>query len=188
MAVYRTPNTKKQRKISPALLVLLAAAVVVAAVVILSAVSNRQAITAMADSSSSEELVSGEGPEAALEAIYAQSEVRGVSALNSKILDEKFGVVPETYLKAWGRYSDGTYGIADVFIFRTVEGQKDALRESLEQVKTARIVETQNYDIYNSLEYAEEGQIFEAGDYMCLIMIENADQVRETLEDFLLDD
>ena len=40
-------------------LVLLAAAIVIAAVVMLSALSNRQAIAAMADSSSSEEQVSG---------------------------------------------------------------------------------------------------------------------------------
>ena len=169
MPVYRAQkNQKKKTKPNYFLLGLLAVLLIAAVLFAVSAITRA---------------------EAALKAIYEQSDVRGVSTLNNMVLDEKFGVTMDLYLKTWGRYSSGTYGLADVFIFRTLEGKEEALREALEQVKTARIVEARNYDIYNSLEHAEEGQIFQVGeDYICLIMIENADQVREILEDCLLED
>ena len=190
MPVYRAQNNKK-KKTGPNrfLLGLLVIILIAAAVFALSAIKQAQAAQTMADAESEEEVISGEGPEAALEAIYENCDIRGVKALNNMVLDEKFGVTMDLYLKMWGRFSTGTYGIADVFIFRTLEGHEEALREALEQVKTARIVEARNYDIYNSLECAEEGQIFQVGeDYLCLVMIENADQAREILEDCLLED
>ena len=190
MPVYRAQkNQKKKTKPNYFLLGLLAVLLIAAVLFAVSASTRAEAAQAMAAGESEEEVISGEGPEAALKAIYEQSDVRGVSTLNNMVLDEKFGVTMDLYLKTWGRYSSGTYGLADVFIFRTLEGKEEALREALEQVKTARIVEARNYDIYNSLEHAEEGQIFQVGeDYICLIMIENADQVREILEDCLLED
>lgn len=190
MPVYRAQK-KQKKKLRPRYLVLGLLVVLLAAAALfgLSYLSRSRAALAMAEVSAEEEVISGEGPEAALEAIYEQSDIRGVHSLNNIVLDERFGITMDLYLKMWGRYTEGTYGIADVFIFRTLEGQEEALREALEQVKTARIVEARNYDIYNSLECAEEGQIFQVGeDYMCLIMIENADQVREILEDYLLED
>ncbi len=188
MPVYRAQNRKKTARRRPGLLViiLIVAAVVAVAALLISIFGGGAAQEAMAAQALEDE-VTGEGPAAALEAIYAANTTRGVADLSTTVLDEQFGVAPGLYLKAWGCYTENTYGIADVFIFRTMEGQQNALREALEQVKTNRIVETRSYDIYNSAEYAEEGQIFEVGDdYMCLIMIENADQVRETLEKYLV--
>jgi len=190
MPVYRAQNSKK-KKTKPRYFLLGVFVIILIAGLLLavSAFTRAQAAQTMAEAESEEEAISGEGPTAALEAIYEQSDIRGVSTLNNMVLDEKFGITMDLYLKTWGRYSSATYGLADVFIFRTLEGKEEALREALEQVKTARMVEARNYDIYNSLECAEEGQIFQVGeDYMCLIMIENADQVREILEDCLLED
>ena len=190
MPVYRAQKNKKKKSgLRFVLLGLLVILLIAAVLLAVSAVSRTQAAQAMAEASAEEESISGEGPTAALQAIYEQSDIRGVSSLSSITLDEKFGLTTDLYLKFWGRYSEGTYGIADVFIFHTLPGKEEALREVLEQIKTARIVETRNYDIYNSLECAEEGQIFQVGeDYMCLIMIENADQVRDILEECLLKD
>lgn len=188
MPVYRTQNRtnasrKKLRPLPLILMIVVAVALVAVAVAMLWGGAAEDAVSAQ---SQNEEATSGEGPTAALEAIYEQNDTRGVTILTNIALDEQYGISSDIYLKAWGRVTDGIYGIADVFIFRTLEGQEDALREALEQVKTNRIVETRNYDIYNSLEYAEGGQIFEVGDdYLCLIMIENADQVREILESYL---
>ncbi len=187
MPVYRSQNRKKQPRVKPFTVILLAVLVAAAVAVLLSVFAGGQAVDAMAEESAANVDISGEGPLAALEAIYEGSEIRGVSSINAVVLDEQFGITSDLYLKAWGRYTDGTYGIADVFIFRLLEGHEDALREALEQVKTNRILECRNYDIYNSLECAEEGQIFQVGeDYLCLVMIEDADNAREILEDSLL--
>ena len=187
MAVYRAnPNRKKKKlPLLPALVLLLAVIVVL---VVFGLRHSRQAQQALADSQSETEIdLTGEGPETALALMYEDNDTRGVSALNNVVLEEKFGVTIDDYLRAWGCYSSGTYGIADVFIFlpNADEEETGQLREQLELVKTNRIVEARDYDIYNALEHAEEGQIFEVGDYLCLIMIENPDQVREILEDCL---
>ena len=185
MPVYHAKNRKKPTRTKPLLLVLLAV-LVVGGLLLAVFWADRRAVEAMAEEPQTEESISGEGPAAALEAIYETSDIRGVSTVNAVILDEQFGVTTDLYLKAWGRYTDGTYGVADVFIFRMLQGQEDALRESLEQVKTNRIVECRNYDIYNSLECAESAQIFQVGEeYMCLVMIEDADGARDIIEDCL---
>jgi hypothetical protein len=184
MPVYHAKNRKKPTRAKPLLALL--AVLVVGGLLLAAFWADRRAVEAMAEESQTEESISGEGPAAALEAIYETSDIRGVSTVNAVILDEQFGVTTDLYLKAWGRYTDGTYGVADVFIFRTLQGQEDALREALEQVKTNRIVECRNYDIYNSLECAESAQIFQVGEeYMCLVMIEDADGARDIIEDCL---
>ena len=186
MPVYRAQNRKKTSNKKPALLVLLAVVLVAALLLLAPYLSDRKAADALAEESGAETSVSGTGPTAALKAIYEASDVRGVSELNAIVLGEQFGIGADLYLKEWGRYTNGTYGVADVFIFRMLEGQEDALREALEQVKTNRIVECRNYDIYNSLEIAENAQIFQIGkDYICFVMIEDADGARDIIEDCL---
>lgn len=185
MPVYRAQNRKKAPTTRPVLPVLLAM-LVIAAILLAVFFADRQAAETMADLSETEDAISGEGPAAALEAIYETSDIRGVSTVNAVVLDEQFGITTDLYLRAWGRYTDGTYGIADVFIFRILEDHEDQLREALEQVKTNRIVECRDYDIYNSLACAEAAQIFQVGDsYMCMVMIEDADAARDILEDYL---
>lgn len=186
MPVYRAQNKKSPSRAKAVLLILLAAVLAAAALLLVPVFADRQAVDALAEESETQNSVSGEGPSAALEAIYETSDIRGVSSVNAVILDEQFGISTDLYLKVWGRYTNGTYGVADVFIFRMLEGHEDALREALEQVKTNRIVECRNYDIYNSLECAESAQIFQVGeDYMCLVMIEDADGARDIIEDCL---
>ncbi len=121
-------------------------------------------------------------PQAALEEIYYDVQIMGVQEATSDILDERFRIASELYTSADVRVADGRYGVADVFILKPAAGKEDELKEALEQVKLARIMEFKNYDIYNSLQLAEDGQIFTRGDYLVLIMIENPDQVREVIE------
>lgn len=186
MPVYRAQNRKKPSRTKPVLLILLVVLLAAAAVLLVPIFADRQAVDAMAEENDAQEAVSGIGPVAALDAIYENCDIRGVSELNAVVLNEQFGIGTDLYLKEWGRYTNGTYGVADVFIFRMLEGQEDALREALEQAKTNRIVECRNYDIYNSLECAESAQIFQVGEnYMCFVMIEDADGARDIIEDFL---
>jgi|GEM_PF-6095491 len=124
----------------------------------------------------------GAGPEEALAEIYSKNDVRGVQPVNARELDETYGISKKLYINAWCRTTDGTYGIADVFIFQKDENTADQLQVALDQVKNNAIVAAQHYDVYNAMENAEEGQIFEVGDYMCLVMIENNDQARGILE------
>lgn len=185
MPVYRAQN-KKTSKAKSVLLFLVVVAVLFAVLYGFSVYSAKLAADALAEKNEDASDLSGEGPTAALEAIYETCEIRGVSTANAVVLDEQFGISTDLYLKAWGRYTNGTYGIADVFIFRTLEDHEDDLREALEHVKTNRIVECRSYDIYNSLEIAESAQIFQVGDsYMCLVMIEDPDAARDIIEDCL---
>ena len=142
--------------------------------------AEARAITAGAETSDEE--TGPMSPEEALDEIFADIEVRGVEEPTPQLLFEKFGVSEDLYLNCYARCSNGRYGLADAFIFEPMPGREDELREALEQVKTNRIVEFKNYDIYNALENAENGQIFQAGDYLVLIMIENCDEVRSVLE------
>lgn len=187
MPVYRANHTRKKSKL-PAILALILVLGLIALLVVIGARHSRE--TALAEAEAAAALAaeqSDEGPETALARIYEQNDTRGVSTLNNVVLEEQFGISIDDYLRAWGCYSSGTYGIADVFIFLPNPGEEDLshLREHLEHIKTNRIVEAQSYNIYNALEHAEEGQIFEVGDYLCLIMIENPDHVRDILEECL---
>lgn len=145
------------------------------------AVAPAEARVASAETDPMEEVVPLD-PEEALDEIYADVDVRGVEEVSPQVLFEKFGIAEELYTDYYVRCSSGRYGLADVFIIEPAYGREEELREALEQLKTNRIVEFRNYDIYNALEYAENGQIFQAGPYYVLVMLENADQAREIIE------
>ncbi len=128
---------------------------------------------------------SGLDAQAVLDTIYAENTVREVQDVTEQLLDEKYGLVPALYIDVYARQSSGRYGVADVFIVHPAYGRENDVREVLEQVKNSRIVEFSKYDVYNALEYSEDGQIFEVGGYICLIMIEDAQEARAVIESAL---
>lgn len=138
----------------------------------------------MEDSQISAEALSATSsdPEQLLDDIFIDVDVRGIEEADETVLFEKFGISEDLYQEQFVRYSNGRYGLADVFILQPYLGQEEALHEALVQTKLNRIVEFKNYDIYNALAYAEDGQIFDVDGYTVLVMMENAEEVRSLIE------
>lgn len=124
-------------------------------------------------------------PQAALEEIYYNVQIMGVQEATPALLEERFKVDSSLYTSVDARFTDGRFGVADVYIFRPASGKEDELKEALEQIKLSRIIEFKNYDIYNSAQLSEDGVIFTRGEYMILTMIEDADKVREIIERYI---
>ncbi len=129
--------------------------------------------------------VATSGPENAVKEIFFQSEIMGLHDLDETVLQERFDISPELYTEYYGKYADGRYGVSDIFILRPAEGREAELKEALEQVKIARINEFQNYNIYNALENAEDALIFNRGDYMVMVMTNDAEGVKELIGKYL---
>lgn len=123
----------------------------------------------------------GSGPEEALNEIYFNVDILGVQEVTTKVLVDEFGLSSSHWVSVHGRYTNGRFGIADVFIIRPRPGHEDDVRECLETIKLARMNLFRNFDIYDSYSLAENGSIYQRGDYYILLMIDNEDEVRSIL-------
>ena len=85
----------------------------------------------------------------------------------------------------YGRYTDGRFGIADVILVVPKAGQETAARDLLVTIRSSRASLFSNYDIYGSSELAQNGVIYTLGDYHVLLMIDNTEEVRELLEQYI---
>lgn len=121
-------------------------------------------------------------PEKAIEDIYFNVSIMGVENATTERLESEFGVDPEIYTGLWGKYSDGRFGAADVIIMEPRAGFEEDAREALQSIKLARMSLFKNYDIYNAYSLAENGSIIDRGDYMILLMIDNAEEVLGIIE------
>ena len=68
-------------------------------------------------------LVDQADPEQAMEAIYAEVEIRDVQQADDQILLEKFFIDPSQLESYTVWYTSGLYGIADVFILKPLPGE-----------------------------------------------------------------
>ena len=100
-------------------------------------------------------------------------------------LQSDFGVETSCLSAAYGRYTDGRFGIADVIMVVPKPGQETAARDLLLTIRNSRTALFTNYDIYGASELAENGVIYTLGDYYVLLMIKDADHVRELLEQYI---
>lgn len=125
------------------------------------------------------------GPEEALDEIYIDVNIMGINALTNDILKDKFLLETDCIDKLWGKYSDGRFGLADVYIIKPKENQADKVHALLEDVKLMRTLEFQSYDIYNSLQIAEDGVVTDIGDYVVLVMLEDRETAMAILEQAL---
>lgn len=123
----------------------------------------------------------GNGPEEALAEIYFDVDILGVQEATSQKLADEFGLDPIHWLSVHGRYTNGRFGIADVFFIRPRPGHEDDVRECLETIKASRINLFRNFDVFDSYSLAVNGSIFQRGDYYILLMIDNEEEVRDII-------
>ena len=127
----------------------------------------------------------GSGPEEALTEIYFDVDILGVEEVTSQVLVDRFGLDDSHWSSVYGRYTNGRFGIADVFLIRPRPGHEDEVRECLETIKLARMNLFRNFDVFGAYSLAENGSIYQRGDYYILLMIDNEDRVRELLRNYL---
>jgi hypothetical protein len=127
----------------------------------------------------------GDGPEQALAEIYFDVEIMGVQEATSEKLESEFGLDPSIWLSVHGRYTDGRFGIADVFIIRPRPGHEDDVREALETIKLSRMNLFRNFDVYDSYSIAENGTIYRRGDYYVLLMIADEERAAEIIANYI---
>ncbi len=125
-------------------------------------------------------------PAGAIEKIYADIDMKGLSDATADDLAEQFSIDTSLVGDFYVRYSSGRYGVADVFILQPINSDSTPqIREELEQVKLNRIREFEHYDIYNSYEIAQDAQIFEQGGYVIMLMLENMDDARAVIDHYI---
>lgn len=129
--------------------------------------------------------IEGDGPEEALAEIYFNVDILGVQEATSQKLADEFGLDPSHWLSVHGRYTNGRFGIADVFFIRPRPGHEDDVRECLETIKASRINLFRNFDVFDSYSLAENGSIFQRGDYYILLMIDNEEEVRNIIRTYI---
>ena len=127
----------------------------------------------------------GEGIADALDAIYLNVSILGVQDATAERLEADFGVDTSCLSAVYGRYTDGRFGIADVILVVPKAGQETAARDLLVTIRSSRASLFSNYDIYGSSELAQNGVIYTLGDYHVLLMIDNTEEVRELLEQYI---
>lgn len=77
------------------------------------------------------------------------------------------------------RYTSGRYGLADAAIIKLKHpddlAETQAVMTALEQRRTDRAAEFENYDIHDAHRTAKEGEIFARGNYIIFLMLSDLD-------------
>lgn len=128
---------------------------------------------------------SGQSINDALNDIYYNVSIMGIQEATEESLAKDFGLDSSIFSEVYGRYTDGRFGIADVYIVRAAAGQEAAAREALITIRTARTSLFKNYNIYGASSLAEGGTIYSRGEYLILLMIDQSENVRATLNDYI---
>ena len=128
---------------------------------------------------------SGQSINDALNDIYYDVSIMGIQEATEESLAKDFGLDSSIFSEVYGRYTDGRFGIADVYIVRAAAGQEAAAREALITIRTARTSLFKNYNIYGASSLAEGGTIYSRGEYLILLMIDQSENVRATLNDYI---
>lgn len=124
-------------------------------------------------------------PQKAIDEIYQNADTMGLYTGSDTILEDKFYIDPGLLEEYYVKYSNGRFGVADVFILKPKEDQLLQVRELLEQVKLSRVKEFENYDIHNSYQIAQDAEIFEQGDYLVMLMLEDNESARDIIDKYL---
>lgn len=127
-------------------------------------------------------LAEGDAVESALTEIYFSVGVMGLKDATVQSLCDDFGLSADIFSAAYGKYTDGRFGIADVIIVQPAAGMEDEVRSALEKIRESRVNTFKNFDVYNSTEISQNGEIFQRGDYYILLMIDDMDAARAILE------
>ena len=124
-------------------------------------------------------------PAAALEEIYENVDTLGLTDAEDDELAEEFYLSDDMYEECYIRYVEGIYGVADTFIVKPAEGQRDAVLEALNQCRLDLISENETMDVHNSAEIAKNALIYEQGGYVIMIAHEDDDAVKAIISQYI---
>ncbi|RLL10155.1 DUF4358 domain-containing protein [Anaerotruncus massiliensis (ex Liu et al. 2021)] len=130
-------------------------------------------------------LVETAEPETAIEKIYENVTVRGLTDASDDDLTDKFFLDVSMLDSYWVRFSSGDFGLADVFILKPSEGMEPKVRDALEQVKLNRAKEFENYDVYDAHQIAQDAVIYEQGGYLIMLMLADTDAARDVIDQYI---
>jgi len=125
------------------------------------------------------------GPDLALGDIYYNVTILGLKEATKETLAEDFKVDTSSFASVNGKYSNGVYGAADVIMVKPRFGMDAQVKEALSDIQAQRTARYKRYDIYDSYRIASQGIIFERGDWIILLMIDDAENAREIIEEYI---
>lgn len=124
-------------------------------------------------------------PQAAIDEIYADIDIKEITTADDTFMTETLGFdlwgIDEYYV----RYSSGRYGLADVYIIKPFDEDYDTVRENLEALKLDRVRKTENYDILGSYKIAQNAEIFQYGSYLIMLMLEDNGRAAEIIQHYI---
>lgn len=124
-------------------------------------------------------------PKRAIDEIYKNINIKEVTAAGDTFMTDTLGFDLSNIEEYYVRYSSGRYGLADVYIIRPTEQGYDQVRENLEAIKLERTRYTENYDVLGSHAIAENAKIFQYGNYLIMLMLEDADGATKIIEQYI---
>lgn len=113
---------------------------------------------------------------------YPELLLESVSIPTDEEIEEVLKLTPSYIDDAYIRYSSGSFGLADVYVIKPTSSSGYAVYEELEELRERRISEFEQYDVYDALKIAENSEVQMVGNYVVLLMLENADEALEKLE------
>lgn len=130
-------------------------------------------------------LVDEPDPAMALSKIYEDITIPEVQyAADSDLLD-RFLLDPALLDDYEVNFTNGRYGIANVFILKPAQGENTKVRDALERIKLNIIKECERYDIYNASEIAQSAPIFEQNGYLIMLMVEDLNTARTIIDQYI---
>lgn len=124
-------------------------------------------------------------PQKAITEIYKDNKTLGLQQANDDDLRDKFFIDTDLLEDFYCTFSDGRFGVADVFILKPDADKEPQVRESLEKVKLSRAREFENYDIRNAYSIAQEATIFEQNGYVIMLMLDDVEAARKIIDEYI---
>lgn len=130
-------------------------------------------------------LVDAPDPAMALSKIYENIGVPEVHYAADSDLKERFMIDTALLEDYEVNYTTGRYGLANVFILKPVSDNMVKVRDALENVKLSCIKDYSHYDIYNASQIAQDATIFEQNGYIIMLMVENQEEARMIIDQYI---
>lgn len=125
-------------------------------------------------------------PIGAIDKIYEAIDIIELTMADDTTMTELFGFDLETDVEEYFvKYSNSRFGVSDVYIIKPRQDRNDAVRNSLELRREARIAECSNYDVLGSLDISKTGAIFEHGGYVIMLLVEDKERATAIIEEYI---
>ncbi len=117
-----------------------------------------------------------------IDQIYEDIDMKGLQDAGLEQINDLFHIETGLISDYAARYSSGRYGVADVVIVKVPDEQSvEPVIEALEQRRTERVSEFENYDVHDAYRIAQEAEIFSRGDYVIMLMVDDLDAARTVI-------